>query len=127
MNKDTSKPIPIPNQPRMYIIDGKKHYWSPRGDCFIPVPKQIKAKKTYLQRIIEELDETPLDYNIMLERIKEKWDEDKLFDEQYIFKSIIKGINQNLIVQKKVNSEKNKYKGHSYRLASTEDGISNTK
>ena len=111
-----STPIPVKDQNILYIIDGKKHYWPPKQDCMIPIPKQIRAKKTYLQRILDELDTNPIDYDMLEGKVKASWDEVKAFDTQYITKYIIKGIKQDKIEQIKVDGEKNKYKGHRYKL-----------
>jgi len=110
----------IPNQPRMSKINGQKYYWSPKQDCYILVPKVKKAKKTYLQRIIDifEINKNKdfISYTEILINVKDKWDEEKNFDENFFIKALVKGINQYVLEQKNVLKEKNKYKGHDYKL-----------
>jgi len=73
-------------------------------------------KKTYLQYILDQLSDTPIDYIILINKIKDIWSEDNEFDETYVIKSIIRGIKEHRIEQIIVKTEKNKYKGHQYKL-----------
>tara|TARA_B110000211_G_scaffold232586_1_gene296669 strand:+ start:101 stop:1681 length:1581 start_codon:yes stop_codon:yes gene_type:complete len=92
-----------------------------------------RVKKTYLKRIENVLSDhaaltnrlhgpsswfhSPMDYTEMIMRMKREWDGGKKFNEQYITTALRKGILAKRIVQVKVNNNKNKYKGHQYKLA----------
>lgn len=110
----------LPNQPRMSKINGQKYYWSPKQDRYILVPKTKKVKKTYLQKIIDifEMNKNNefLNYTDILNNVINEWDEEKNFDESFFIKALIKGITQSVLEQKVVLTEKNKYKGHNYKL-----------
>ena len=110
----------IPNQPRMSKINGQKYYWSPKQDCYILVSKTKKVKKTYLERIVEifEMNKNKeyINYTEMMNKVKNLWDEEKNFDEKFFIKAIIKGLNNNVLEQKCLLKEKNKYKGHEYKI-----------
>ena len=115
-NSENFNGISNTNTPRMYIIDGVKHYWSPKRNSFIKPKKSQKPKKTYLEYILENLTYEDTDYYTLVAKIKENWIENKVFDETYIVKSLIRGIKENKIKQIVVETEKNKYKGHIYHL-----------
>ena len=104
---------------RIEVIDGKKMYWSPRMDCYLPIKKQVKRKKTYLKYVLDDLnnnDNDTVSYELLVNNIKYKWNEKVPFKEEYLVKSLIKGINQGKIEKIEVAKEKNKYKGHNYKL-----------
>ena len=111
-----SGPVSIQGQPRMGLFNGRKYYWSPKRDMWFLVPKQTKAKKTYLKRIEEVLNDTPMDYDIMIDIMKANWDENKKFNEGYITTALRKGMIKNLIEKVDVVGVKTKYKGHQYKL-----------
>ena len=75
-----------------------------------------RNKKTYLDKILEQLSCEALEWNDMVSNIESNWDEETTFSEEFIIKSIIKGINLNKIEQLTIDNIKNKYKGHSYKL-----------
>ena len=104
---------------RIKVIDGKKMYWSPRMDCYLPIKKQVKRKKTYLDYVLDELNDNvnvALPYELLVNNIKDKWIEEVQFKDEFLVKSLIKGINQGKIEKIEVVKEKNKYKGHNYKL-----------
>lgn len=109
---------------RIEVINGKKTYWSPRMDCYLPIKKQVKRKKTYLTYILDKLNELndnenendTMAYELLVNNIKQKWNEEVPFKEEYFVKSLIKGVSQGKIEKIEVAKEKNKYKGHYYKL-----------
>ena len=111
-----SGPIPIEGEERMGLFNGRKYYWSPKRDVWLLVPKQTKAKKTYLKRIEEVLNDIPMDYDMMIDIMKANWDENKQFNEGYITTALRKGMIKNLIAKVDVVGVKTKYKGHQYKL-----------
>ena len=111
-----SGPIPIEGEERMGLFNGRKYYWSPKRDVWLLVPKKTKAKKTYLKRIEEVLNDIPMDYDMMIDFMKANWDENKQFNEGYITTALRKGMIKNLIEKVHVVGVKTKYKGHQYKL-----------
>ena len=111
-----SGPIPIEGEERMGLFNGRKYYWSPKRDVWLLVPKKTKAKKTYLKRIEEVLNDIPMDYDNMIDIMKANWDEKKKFNEGYITTALRKGMIKNLIAKVDVVGVKTKYKGHQYKL-----------
>ena len=87
-----SGPIPIEGEERMGLFNGRKYYWSPKRDVWLLVPKKTKAKKTYLKRIEEVLNDIPMDYDMMIDFMKANWDENKQFNEGYITTALRKGM-----------------------------------
>lgn len=75
-----------------------------------------RNKKTYLDKILQQLSDEPLEWNDMVSNIKSNWNEETTFNEEFIIKSIIKGIISNKIEKLTIDNIKNKYKGHSYKL-----------
>ena len=51
-----------------------------------------RNKKTYLDKILQQLSDEPLEWNDMVSNIKSNWNEETTFNEEFIIKSIIKGI-----------------------------------
>ena len=77
----------------------------------------VKRKpKTYLTYILGILEDYPLDWTCLIERLKDEWNEDKVLKEEYIIRALIKGIDQGHIEHIEVPEIKTKYKGHQYKL-----------
>ena len=91
---------------RIGLYMGRQYYWSPYNNMWLLIPKKVKTKKTYLKRIEEILSDFPMDYNTMIDIMKFNWNENKTFREGYVKMALRKGINQNIIVQVKVEGEK---------------------
>ena len=105
---------------RTNYINNQKYYWSPKRNSYILISKRKNKKKTYLQRIVDSFEINKnvnlLSYNEIFNNVKNNCDAPKIFDERYLIKALIKGIGQNILEKIEIVSEKNKYKGHNYKL-----------
>ena len=65
---------------------------------------------------METLTSEPTDWATLIDIISSNWDEENIFNEEYVIKGVIKGMKQGNIIQIEMDGVKNKYKGHSYKL-----------
>ena len=57
-----------------------------------------------------------MSWDSLITHLQENWNEETIFQEEYVVKAIIKGMKNGNILQIQMDGIKNMYKGHSYKL-----------